>query len=147
MRAYLQINFSMFAETLINSYMKLKLSAILMASQALNSIKSTPARPREFSAKLAFWFARLEMEIAGPVKAFEDARLSLFEKHGSKTGEGAAETWMIPKENVEAFTKEINEITEQEEEVKIGQVDISIFEGKETFTTEFFALINAFIKE
>jgi hypothetical protein len=127
--------------------MKVKLSAILMASQALVQTKSSPERPREFSAKLAYWFARFEIEISEPVKAFEKVRLSLFEKYGAKTGAPGAEIWEVHKENIETFTTEINAITEQDEEIKIEPVAIALFEGNETFTTEFFVLMRDFIKD
>lgn len=115
--------------------MKIKLIDAINMAQALPALLD-----KDIPAKSAYWLSRVVDQLQGELKAFETARFKLIEKYGEKDSEGnlvketVNELDQYKIENVEEFSKEFDEIANQEIEIKyepisiseLGDIDISV---------------------
>jgi hypothetical protein len=111
--------------------MKLTLRQIVNASPALGRVGAEKA-----SAKFAYNIAR-NLRLTEPeVLGYQKAHNELVEKYRAKNKDGE---WVIPDENQKIFTKEVEELLEQEveldihtfallDEIKISGIDLFLLE-------------------
>jgi hypothetical protein len=107
--------------------MKVKLNDVINAQGSFQKLSTMEALPGKMTYTIFHNIRKLEIEI----KAFDDMRQKLFEKYGEECEE-CEETnektkkinkfKRIKKENVEQFTKEVNEVLEKEIEVDIWKI-------------------------
>ncbi len=119
--------------------MELTIQQILIAKEALKEFDK-----KGLPAKLSYWLGRLEDKLTPISERFQKERSKMIiEKYGVKT-EGA-ESYNVPKEKLEDYTKEIEGILEQKEMVEI-KLKLEMFEGVEV-SKEFFISMGDLIVE
>lgn len=91
----------------------------------------SPLLTKDLPVKVAFRLGRLVKNLNPLVQDVEKSRMDLVKKHGKPDDNG--ETMSVPKENIEAFKKEWEEICAVEEEIifqplrveDLGNIDVS----------------------
>lgn len=98
---------------------------------------------KELPSKLSYWLGRLEDKIEPVIKRYNKERDRLIlEKHGVKIEDTMQ--FQVPKENMEAFTKEVLELLGQKETIEIS-LPLELFEGVNV-SKEFFKALGEIIK-
>jgi hypothetical protein len=119
--------------------MQLTVEKIIVAKQALGEFDK-----KALPAKLSYWLGRLEDKLNPISKRFEKEKNNLIiEKYGKKV-EGT-ESFQVPEENIEAYTKDVLTILDQKEEIDIS-IRLELFDGVEV-SKEFFISLGELIKE
>jgi len=106
---------------------KLKLIEVQNLANAIGTFNQTAEEQGGVSAKLAYKMARLAAEVSKPLETLEEQRNKLFKKYGEeKDGQIT-----IPQKNLEKFQKEMSELLETEEGIKVlsDKIKVDEFEG------------------
>ena len=106
---------------------KLKLVEVQMLANAIGNFNQTAEEQGGVSAKLAYKMARLAAEVSKPLETLEEQRNALFKKYGEeKDGQIT-----IPQKNLNKFQKEMTELLETEEDIKVlsEKIKVSEFES------------------
>ena len=103
---------------------KMKVIDIQALGLALMSFNKS-AEEHGVSAKLGYKMARFADSVAKVSETIEAQKQAIFKKHGIEKEEGRVE---IPKKNMEKFNKEITELFNQEDTVKVLSEKINLDE-------------------
>lgn len=96
-----------------------KVSDIVLASEGLKEIADI-----DFNAATAMKIARIVRVIDQENAEFDKQRGKLFNKYGTQADDGAI---TVPKENVDVFVDELNELLDVEIELQVTKLSISDF--------------------
>lgn len=80
-------------------------------------------------SRAAYQVAKMAKAMSDEYKIFEDMRLKLIKKYGKKDEQGELviderNQYTVPKENMEAFTKEFNELTASKVELLVNPINL-----------------------
>jgi len=106
---------------------KLKLVEVQTLANAIGNFNQTAEEQGGVSAKLAYKMARPAAEVSKPLETLEEQRNALFKKYGEeKDGQIT-----IPQKNLNKFQKEMTELLETEEDIKVlsEKIKVSEFES------------------
>lgn len=106
---------------------KMKLVEVQTLANAIGNFNQTAEEQGGVSAKLAYKMARLAAQVTKPLETLEEQRTALFKKYGEeKDGQIT-----IPEKNVKKFQKEMTELLETEEEIKVlsDKIKVNELEG------------------
>lgn len=106
---------------------KMKLIEVQTLANAIGNFNQTAEDQGGVSAKLAYKMARLAAQVSKPLETLEEQRNALFKKYGEeKDGQIT-----IPEKNVKKFQKEMSDLLETEEEIKVlsDKIKVSELEG------------------
>ena len=97
------------------------------------------------SAKLGYKMARFADSVAKVSETIEAQKQAIFKKHGTEKEEGRVE---IPKKNMEKFNKEMTELFNQEDTVKVLSEKIKLDEfGDIKLPPSFMNIFKEYIEE
>lgn len=106
---------------------KMKLVEVQSLANAIGTFNQTAEEQGGVSAKLAYKMARLAAEVSKPLETLEEQRTALFKKYGEeKDGQ-----IVIPEKNIKKFQKELTELFDTEENIKVlsEKIKVDEFEG------------------
>lgn len=106
---------------------KMKLVEVQTLANAIGNFNQTAEEQGGVSAKLAYKMARLAAQVTKPLETLEEQRTALFKKYGEeKDGQIT-----IPEKNVKKFQKEMTELLETEEPIKVlsDKIKVNELEG------------------
>lgn len=103
---------------------KMKLVEVQTLANAIGNFNQTAEEQGGVSAKLAYKMARLAAQVTKPLETLEEQRNALFKKYGEeKDGQIT-----IPEKNVKKFQKEMTDLLETEEPIKVLSDKIKVSE-------------------
>ena len=103
---------------------KMKLVEVQTLANAIGNFNQTAEEQGGVSAKLAYKMARLAAQVTKPLETLEEQRNALFKKYGEeKDGQIT-----IPEKNVKKFQKEMTDLLETEESIKVLSDKIKVSE-------------------
>lgn len=118
--------------------MELKVQEILTIGESLKEFDK-----KELPSKLSYWLGRLEDKIEPVIKRYNKERDRLIlEKHGVKIEDTMQ--FQVPKENIEAFSKDILDLLDQKETIEIS-LPLELFDGVNV-SKEFFKAMGDIIR-
>lgn len=122
---------------------KTKVAAVLTAHKELSNLKDVA-----MAGKLSYQIKRLKEKLTPIVKSYEETRTSLIkEKYGVSTVVDGNEAFEVPKEKLNDFLTEINNLIEHEESIEINaKLKISDFDNV-SVSPAFFEAMDLFIEE
>lgn len=106
---------------------KMKLIEVQNLANAIALFNQEAEAQGGVTAKLAYKMARLAAEVSKPLETLEAQRNALFKKYGEEK-DGQIK---IVEKNFEKFQKEMTELLETEEEIKVlsEKIKVSEFDG------------------
>jgi len=116
--------------------MKVKVVDILNANEGLKKIASLP-----INIKVSYQLMRLGNKISDELKVFDDKRKELLNKYG-EINEG---NWKVKEENMTDFTKDINDILEEDVDIEFEPISLDNL-GDVKISLADLNLLKAFIK-
>ena len=123
---------------------KMKVIDIQALGLALMSFNKS-AEEHGVSAKLGYKMARFADSVAKVSETIEAQKQAIFKKHGTEKEEGRVE---IPKKNMEKFNKEMTELFNQEDTVKVLSEKIKLDEfGDIKLPPSFMNIFKEYIEE
>ena len=123
---------------------KVKIADLLNSTETLQKLSQ-----KDFKAKLAWQVARLLKNAEGEIQSFNETRMNLIKKYGSKDENGELVTddkgnCQIISDEVETFTNELNELLNTEVDINANKIDIELLEELE-FTPADMAVLEPFV--
>ena len=98
--------------------------------EIINGIETMDGLMQEaLPSRAAYQVAKIAKAMSDEYKFFEEARLKLIKKYGKKDESGELivdekNQYTVPKENMDEFTKEFNELTTSKVELLINPIDL-----------------------
>ncbi len=96
----------------------MKIYEIVQSKEILDSL----AQNKKLPTKIAYKIYRLLTKVTPSLDFYNNQKFELFRKYGNQEGKDI----VIPKENQEAFLKDLNELKQVECEDEIEKIDISL---------------------
>lgn len=123
---------------------KLTIADLVNSTEALQKLAGM-----ELKAKLAFQVSRVLKAADKEIQAFNETRMSLIKKNGEKDENGELITdengnCKIPPENIEEFSKELNDLLKDEVEINANKLKIDDL-GEIEFTPAEITQLEAFV--
>lgn len=115
----------------------MKLGSIVGAMEALNNLSN-----EKVPVSTAFKLKKIIRSIEGDLKSYDDLRKGLFEKFGEKK----EDSYEIPKERLDDFYKELNDLLSTEVKTEITKLKLSDLGDLKIETKMLFSL-DEFIEE
>ena len=125
---------------------KVKISDLVNSTETLQKLAK-----KDFKAKLAWSIARLLKSAETEIQGFNEARVNLIRKYGEKDESNELITdekgncKIIPEE-IENFSKELNELMDSEVEINGSKLKMDLLEDVD-FTPSDMAVLEPFIEE
>ena len=121
-----------------------KISDLLNSTETLQKLAQ-----KDFKAKLAWSIARLLKAAETEIQSFNETRMNLIKKYGEKDENGELVTddkgnCKIENENIDEFTKELNELIETTVEINANKIKMDLLEDID-FTPSDMAMLEPFI--
>lgn len=123
---------------------KVKISDLLNSTETLQKLSQ-----KDFKAKLAWSISRLLKAAETELQAFNDTRMTLIKKCGEKDANGELITdekgnCKILPEDIDSFSKELNELVESEVEINANKIKMDLLEDID-FTPSDMAALEPFV--
>lgn len=123
---------------------QVKIADLLNSTETLQKLAQ-----KDFKAKLAWSIARLLKAAEKEIQDFNETRMNLIKKYGSKDDQGELITdekgnCQIPDGEIETFTTELNDLLNTEVEITASKIDIALLENLD-FTPSDMAALEPFI--
>ena len=118
----------------------LKMNDLLNATETLQKLSQ-----KELKAKLALQISRILKEGEREIQNFNEVRTNLINKYGEKDSEGQLVTdendnCKIPNDQVDNFSKELNELVNMDIEINANKVKLDDLENIDFTPADMFAL-------
>ena len=124
---------------------KIKMSDLLNATETLQKLSQ-----KELKARLALQISRLLKEGEREIQNFNEVRTNLINKYGEKDEKGELVTdenknCKILNDQIEIFSKELNELVDMEIEINANKIKIADLENM-NFTPTDMAVLEPFME-
>lgn len=124
---------------------KIKMSDLLNATETLQKLSQ-----KELKARLALQISRLLKEGEREIQNFNEVRTNLINKYGEKDENGELVTdenknCKILNDQIEIFSKELNELVDMEIEINANKIKIADLENMD-FTPADMAVLEPFME-
>ena len=106
--------------------MKIKLLDVINSKEAISRMGERTS----YDAKTSYQIAKNIKELSAELADYEKARYALIMKYGEQTKDGNTE---VKKENMDIFSKELNELLSVEIELKITKISPEKLSGSSPF--------------
>ena len=125
---------------------ELTLSELMDSASVMQELAKKPMK-----TKAAFQTARLMREVEKEYSLFQDARTKLIDKYAEKDENGKPKpdengNYTVPKDDIEAFNKELRDMLEQTLTLNVEPISIEDL-GDADFTPADMMLLAPFMKE
>ena len=122
-----------------------KISDLLNGAETLQKLSQ-----KDFKAKLAWSIARLLKAAEAEIQSFNETRMNLIKKCGEKDENGELITddkgnCKIRPEEIDSFTKELNELINTEVEINANKINMNLLEDID-FTPADMAILEPFVE-
>lgn len=106
----------------------------------------------ELPFRASYWISRMIAKLMNEFEVAEKKRIELVKKHGveKKKQQGDAEVsegWAVPPEKIEEFRKEFDAISQDEIDVEVKALNISVFDGAKLKPADLVALDKLLIED